>query len=78
VRRERAPCYEFGLVVRARLAHATSLLHTTDLGLGEIARRTGYQSESSFGRAFQRVFGVAPGAYRGRAEVPLAPPAAGQ
>jgi transcriptional regulator GlxA family with amidase domain len=65
-------------LVRARLAHAAGLLHTTDLGLGEIARWTGYESESSFSRAFKRVFGVAPGAYRGRAEVPLAPPAAGQ
>jgi transcriptional regulator GlxA family with amidase domain len=65
-------------LVRARLVHAAGLLHTTDLGLGEIARRTGHESESSFSRAFKRVFGIAPGAYRGRAEVPLAPPAAGQ
>jgi AraC family transcriptional regulator, alkane utilization regulator len=53
-------------LIRARLAHAAGLLHTTDVGLAEIARRTGYESEFSFGRAFKRAFGVAPGAYRGR------------
>jgi AraC-like DNA-binding protein len=64
-------------LIRARLAHAAGLLHATDLGLGEIARRTGYESESSFSRAFKRVFGVAPGAYRGRGEIRLARLAAG-
>lgn len=53
-------------LTRARLAHAAGLLHTTDLGLAEIGRRTGYQSEFSFSRAFKRAFGVAPGSYRGR------------
>jgi AraC-like DNA-binding protein len=53
-------------LIRARLAHAAGLLHSTDVGLAEIARRTGYQSEFSFSRAFKRGFGVAPGAYRGQ------------
>jgi AraC-like DNA-binding protein len=53
-------------LIRARLAHAAGLLHTTDIGLAEVARRTGYQSEFSFSRAFKRAFGVAPGAYRGQ------------
>ena len=52
--------------IRARLAPAAGLLHTTDISLAEIARRTGYESEFSFGRAFKRAFGVAPGSYRGR------------
>jgi AraC family transcriptional regulator, alkane utilization regulator len=53
-------------LIRARLAHAAGLLRTTEVGLAEIARRTGYQSEFSFSRAFKRAFGVAPGGYRGR------------
>ncbi len=55
-------------LIRARLAHAAGLLHTTDVSLAEIARRTGYESEFSFSRAFKRAFGVAPGAYRGQRE----------
>jgi AraC-like DNA-binding protein len=55
-------------LIRARLAHAAALLHTTDVGLAVIARRTGYESEFSFSRAFKRAFGVAPGAYRGQVE----------
>jgi AraC-like DNA-binding protein len=55
-------------LMRARLGHAAYLLHTTDVGLAEIARRTGYGSEFSFNRAFKRVFGVPPGAYRGQVE----------
>jgi AraC-like DNA-binding protein len=53
-------------LIRARLAEAARLLHTTDVSLAEVARRTGYENEFSFGRAFKRAFGVAPGAYRGR------------
>ena len=33
-------------------------------GLAEIAHQAGYESESSFSRAFKRTFGVAPGIYR--------------
>lgn len=49
---------------RTRLAIAASELERTDAALGEIARRTGYSSESAFSRAFKRAFGVAPGAHR--------------
>lgn len=49
---------------RTRLALAASELERTDAALGEIARRTGYSSESAFSRAFKRAFGVAPGAHR--------------
>jgi AraC-like DNA-binding protein len=47
-----------------RLSLATSLLEDTDLTLAEIAERVGYGSEPAFGRAFKRVFGIAPGQRR--------------
>jgi len=53
-------------ITRTRLAHAAALLHTTDASLTEIAVRAGYATEFSFGKAFKRTFGVAPGAYRGQ------------
>ncbi|TMK99105.1 MAG: AraC family transcriptional regulator [Actinobacteria bacterium] len=52
-------------ITRTRLAHAAALLHKTNAPIAEIAVRAGYASEFSFGRAFKRTFGVAPGAYRG-------------
>ena len=51
-------------LTRSRLAISATQLDRTRLSIGEIARRAGYASEASFGRAFSRVFGVAPGAYR--------------
>ncbi len=53
-------------VTRTRLAHAAALLRTTDASLAEIATRAGYGTEFSFGKAFKRTYGVAPGAYRGQ------------
>jgi AraC-like DNA-binding protein len=51
---------------RSRLATAATLLDRTTASLGEVARRAGYANEASFGRAFKRAFGVAPGTYRRR------------
>jgi len=47
-----------------RFSKAIHLLRTTDAKLYEIARRVGYESESSFSRTFKRLMGKAPGAYR--------------
>ena len=47
-----------------RLELARRKLKTTDLGLADIAAEAGYQSESSFSRAFKRRFGHPPGALR--------------
>lgn len=67
-------------IARAHLAHAATLLHTTDASLAEIAGRAGYGSEFSFSKAFKRVFGISPGAYRGQPDqgpvLTLAPNAA--
>jgi len=51
-------------LTRSRLAIAATELDRTDLTITEIARRVGYANQASFSRAFGRVFGVAPGAYR--------------
>ena len=43
---------------------AGHLLQTTDLSVGEVAMRVGYESEQAFSRAFKREAGLAPGAWR--------------
>lgn len=52
-----------------RLAHAAQLLRSTVLSVSEVAARSGYESESSFGRAFRRRHGTTPAAYRRQAWV---------
>src|SRR5437016_530849 len=54
-------------LTRTRLARAAVLLRTSDASLAQIAARTGYGTPFSFGKAFKRMFGIAPGAYRGQA-----------
>jgi AraC-like DNA-binding protein len=54
-------------VARFRLARAAELLRAGDASLATIARASGYRSEASFSRAFQRWFGTTPGHYRRRA-----------
>jgi AraC-like DNA-binding protein len=49
---------------RYRFSKAVQLLRTTDAKIYEIARRVGYDSESSFSKAFKRMMGKAPGACR--------------
>jgi AraC-like DNA-binding protein len=55
-------------LTRSRLAAAATLLDRTTMSLGEVARGIGYANEASFGRAFTRAFGVAPGTYRRAAD----------
>jgi len=50
-----------------RMHLADELLATTDLGVGTIARRVGYDSEEAFSRAFKRGRGLAPTPWRQRA-----------
>ena len=47
-----------------RMHVAQELLATTDLTVGAVARRVGYESEEAFGRAFKRARGRSPGAAR--------------
>lgn len=48
-----------------RMVKAGNLMRATPpMKLAEIATATGYESESSFGKAFRRVMGVSPGKFR--------------
>jgi AraC-like DNA-binding protein len=60
---------QFGLsphqyLLRLRIQHAQSLLTTTDLPLREIAQACGFADVHHFSKAFKRIVGVSPGAYR--------------
>jgi AraC-like DNA-binding protein len=57
-----------------RMHVAQDLLTSTDLGVGSIARRVGYESEEAFSRAFKRAHGESPSIWRrGPARHELAP-----
>ncbi len=47
-----------------RMQKARELLSETRLGTAAIAERVGYQSDAAFGKAFKKVVGTGPGAYR--------------
>ncbi len=51
-------------VTRWRMYFAADLLQRTDATAGSVARRVGYDSEAAFNRAFKRVMGQSPGAFR--------------
>ena len=53
-----------------RVLYACKLLCTTDKTILDIALDCGFQSHPSFARAFRRVQGVSPGAYRARGDQP--------
>jgi AraC-like DNA-binding protein len=60
---------QFGLsphqyLLHLRIQHAQSLLTTTDLPLREIAQSCGFADAYHFSKAFKRIVGVSPGAYR--------------
>ena len=51
-------------LTRWRMLVARTLMRRTDDGLGEIAEQVGYRSQASFHKAFKRVVGENPGAWR--------------
>lgn len=53
------------LLADVRMSHALSLLQSTDLSVGNIARDVGYESASRFAVRFRKRFGFAPTAVRG-------------
>lgn len=59
-----------------RMHLAEDLLRTGDLGVATVARKVGYDSEEAFSRAFKRVHGTPPAAWRARAAAAAAVPPA--
>lgn len=51
-------------LARLRMQHARELLGAGGLSVAEVASRLGYESESSFARAFKRITNVSPGMVR--------------
>ena len=47
-----------------RLLRATHLLQDSDDGVGEIAKKCGFGSFTTFSRAFSQVYGMSPSEYR--------------
>lgn len=53
-----------GYLARCRILRAAHVLGTERLSVSEVMQRVGYQSESSFSKAFVRFLGCTPAAYR--------------
>jgi AraC-like DNA-binding protein len=51
-------------LARWRMTKAASLLRDSELAMVEVAERVGYRNEVSFNKAFKRLQGMTPGAYR--------------
>lgn len=51
-------------LTRIRLSQGAGYLATTSRTIGAIAREVGYDNESSFSKAFKRLYGCSPGAFR--------------
>ncbi len=54
---------------RVKMKKATSLLSNTDISTTEIALTLGYSNESSFIRAFKRMYGITPNVFRHKQHV---------
>lgn len=63
----------FDYLTRLRMRDARSLLRTTNYSVPSIAEKVGYQSDLSFVKAFKKLHGETPRAYRQRADSQLAP-----
>lgn len=73
--RERLACSPMRYLAGWRMEKARNLLHTSELGLAEVARSVGYESEAAFNRAFKERFGMPPGSWR-RSQLPASTAAA--
>ena len=53
-----------GTLLETRLSLSLEILETTDLAVADVAHEVGYSNPSNFSRAFRRVVGITPQAYR--------------
>lgn len=53
-----------------RMQHARDMLRNTDLAIPEIANRVGYESDPAFTKAFKRLSGITPTAFRKGPKIP--------
>jgi AraC-like DNA-binding protein len=53
-------------LARWRMHVAADLLAGTQLTIGSVGRRVGYEAEEAFSRAFKKTYGTSPGAWRQR------------
>ena len=51
-------------LTRWRMYKAAQLLREGDRKIAEVASLVGYESDAAFNKAFKRIIGAAPGAYR--------------
>lgn len=51
-------------LTRCRIHKASRLLRESDLSIGQVAQRSGYDSEAAFNKAFKRQLGLPPGKFR--------------
>ncbi|MDJ0393166.1 AraC family transcriptional regulator [Rhodococcus sp. G-MC3] len=60
-------------LARWRMQSALDELSSGNVSVAEVTRRSGYQSEAAFSRAFKKAIGVSPGSVRKRVETSLLP-----
>lgn len=51
-------------LIRYRMSKASELLTTTTLPVGDISSQVGYPNQLHFSRAFKKIYGISPRAYR--------------
>ncbi|HEX7111791.1 MAG TPA: AraC family transcriptional regulator [Mizugakiibacter sp.] len=54
----------YAYLLRCRVEHAQRLILRTDLGIGEVARESGFESRATFNRVFKEHTGMPPSALR--------------